>query len=118
MPALGDSHHAWTEVEGEVSSMSIGELELKKTILDRFDCNSTFRGAVAIREPLASGGTFLSVTVFVFDLTGHPTASRCYVWSSVARGSDRGEYVTVLHDETVDSARAAVRAYALQKEEG
>ena len=98
--------------------MSIGELELKKTILDRFDCSSIFRGAVAIREPLSSGGKFLSVTVFVFDLTDHPTASRCYVWSSPPRGSDRGEYVAILHDETVDSAQAAVRAYALQKEEG
>ena len=98
--------------------MSVSELELKKTILDRFDCDSTFRGAVAIREPFPSGGKHLSVTVFVFDLTDHPAASRCYVWSSPARGSDRGEHVTVLHDETVDSARAAVRAYALQKDEG
>ena len=98
--------------------MSIGELELKKTILDRFDCTSTFRGAVAIREPFPSGRKDLSVTVFAFDLTDHPTASKCYVWSSPARGSDREEYVTILHDETVDSARSAVRAYALQKDEG
>ena len=57
-------------------------------------------------------------TVSVLDLVDHPTASRCCAWSFSAEGSELGEHVTVLHDEAVASAQAAVRAYMLHKDDG
>ena len=99
--------------------MPISELsELQSAVLDRFGCDSIFRGAVLVREQFLPGGSVWSGTVSVFDLIDHPTASRCYVWSSSAEGSEPREHVTVLHDEAVASARAAVRAYMLHKDDG
>ena len=47
--------------------------------------------------------------VEVFDLIGHPTAERAYVW---AHETDEGKhgYVAVLHEPPVDSPEAAVKA--------
>src|SRR5438876_9676866 len=47
--------------------------------------------------------------VQVFDLTGHPTASRCYAWSHATEGTRR-RFVAVLHVPPVDSPEKAVRA--------
>jgi len=43
--------------------------------------------------------------VLTFDLLNHSTAARCYAWAT------DGEVTVVLHDESVDSPRAAVRAF-------
>ncbi len=45
----------------------------------------------------------------VFDVSGHPTATRCYAWSHATEGSRR-RFVVVLHAPPVDSPVAAVRA--------
>lgn len=39
----------------------------------------------------------------VFELTGHPTATRAYAWS-------KRRFFAVLHQPPVDSPQAAVRA--------
>ncbi len=108
-----------TERTNEVSSMPISELsELQSAVLDRFGCDSIFRGAVLVREQFLLGGSVWSGTVLVFDLIEHPTAARCYAWSTSAEGSELGEHEIVLHDEAVGSAQAAVRAYMLHKDDG
>ncbi len=48
--------------------------------------------------------------VLVFQLQGHPTASRCYAWEV------GGEVIVVLHRPPVDSPVAAVRASILAEE--
>ena len=48
--------------------------------------------------------------VHVFDLTGHPTATRAYAWSSPIEGSTKRRVFAVLHQPPVDSPEAAVRA--------
>ena len=48
--------------------------------------------------------------VHVFDLTGHPTASRAYAWSSPIEGSTKRRFFAVVHQPPVDSPQAAVRA--------
>ncbi len=45
--------------------------------------------------------------VLVFELQGHPTASRCYAWEV------DGKVTAVLHQGPVDSPLAAVRAAIL-----
>ena len=42
--------------------------------------------------------------VLVFDLQGHPSASRCYCWEV------DGQVTAVLHEGPVDSPETAVRA--------
>ena len=48
--------------------------------------------------------------VLVFDLEGHPTASRCYAWEV------DGEVTAVLHTGPVDSPVKAVRASILAED--
>ena len=56
--------------------MPIRELsELQSAVLDRFGCDSIFRGAVLVREQFLPGGSVWSGTVSVFDLIDHPTAA-------------------------------------------
>jgi len=108
-----------TERRNEVSSMPTSGLsKLQSALVDRFGCDSIFRGAVLVREQFLLGGSVWSGTVSVFDLVDHPTAARCYAWSSSAEGSELREYAIVLHDEAVASAQAAVRAYMLPKDDG
>lgn len=42
--------------------------------------------------------------VLVFELVGHPTATRCYAWEV------DGEVTAVLHEPPVESPQTAVRA--------
>jgi hypothetical protein len=58
------------------------------------------------------GKTVWEGIVYVFDLDGHPTATRCYAWSEkTARfGRFRQRFFVVLHQEPADSPAAAVRA--------
>lgn len=48
--------------------------------------------------------------VHVFDLDGHPKATRAYAWSSPVEGSDRRRFYAVLHLGPIRSAKDAVRA--------
>jgi hypothetical protein len=45
----------------------------------------------------------------IFDLQGHPTASRCYAWSHEIDDSKKGRLFAVLHEGSVKSAQDAVR---------
>ena len=45
----------------------------------------------------------------VFDLTGHPTASRAYAWSSPMEGSDKRRFFAVLHHGPVVGPLEAVQ---------
>ena len=48
--------------------------------------------------------------VHVFDLEGHPKATRAYAWSSPIEGSDKRRFFAVLHIPPIDSPLDAVRA--------
>jgi hypothetical protein len=48
--------------------------------------------------------------VHVFDLAGHPKATRAYAWSSPIEGSTKRRFFAVLHTERINSPLEAVRA--------
>ena len=48
--------------------------------------------------------------VHVFNLEGHPTATRAYAWSSPIEGSTKRRFYAVLHVPPIRSAADAVRA--------
>jgi hypothetical protein len=56
--------------------------------------------------------------VQVFDLTGHPTATRAYAWSSPIEGSTKRRFFAVLHQPPVDTPQAAVRAAIVVEQKG
>lgn len=53
-------------------------------------------------------------TVHIFDLEGHPKATRAYAWSSPIEGSDKRRFYAVLHlggkRLPLDAVRAAIVA--------
>jgi hypothetical protein len=65
--------------------------------------------SVPVRE-VFEGNTVWEGVVHVFDLTGHPTATRAYAWSSPIERSTKRRFFAVLHQPPVDSPQAAVRA--------
>ena len=90
--------------------------ELREIIRDRYGCDSTWVEYVQVKETFQ--GTVWDDTVEVFDLIDHPKASRCYAWSHAVDESDERRYVAVLHEGTVDSPQAAVRAAIVQEQRG
>ena len=56
--------------------------------------------------------------VHIFELKGHPTASRAYAWSSPLEGSTERQYFAVLNIPPITSPVEAVRATVVRKAPG
>src|ERR1700680_5097055 len=65
--------------------------------------------SVPVRETFEGEPVWEGV-VHVFDLAGHPTATRAYAWSSPIEGSTKRRFVAVLHTARINSPLEAVRA--------
>jgi hypothetical protein len=63
------------------------------------------RHVVLVRETF-QGKVVWAGEVQAFDVTGHPSARRCYAWSH-ATGGTRRRFVVVLHAPPVDSPVSA-----------
>lgn len=85
------------------------EVELQESIRRLHECESTWIESVPVCETF-DGAVAWEGEVHVFELRGHPTATRCYAWASPVEGADRLKYYAVLHQPPVDSPEAAVRA--------
>jgi hypothetical protein len=83
--------------------------ELRRAIRHLHGCDSRWIESVAVREEF-QGKVVWDGEVEVFELLGHPGASKAYAWSHEMLGTTRRKYVAVLHESPVDSPREAVRA--------
>jgi hypothetical protein len=75
------------------------------------ECESRHVETVPLHET-HDGETVWNGAVEVFDLLGHPRATRAYAWSEAATGAKRRFFV-VLHVPPVDSPVAALRVSIL-----
>jgi len=82
---------------------------LTKAVQDLHRCTAVRKEAVPVKE-IFQGQTVWEGAVQVFNLSGHPSASRCYAWSHVVDDSGKRKFFAVLHQGPVDSPQAAVRA--------
>lgn len=82
--------------------------ELQSVIRKLHGVESRHVESVAVKEEF-QGKTVWEGIVEVFELVGHPKASRLYAWSHDANGAKK-RHVTVLHLTPIDSPQAAVRA--------
>lgn len=73
--------------------------------------------AVPVRETFEGAPVWEGV-VHVFDLEGHPSATRVYAWSSPIEGSDRRRFFGVLHIPPITSPVEAVRAAIVAQHRG
>jgi hypothetical protein len=82
---------------------------LLNTIETQHGGHATFAQSVPVREA-HNGLTVWEGVVHVFDLAGHPKATRAYAWSSPIEGSDRRRFFAVLQMGAFKSPADAVRA--------
>jgi hypothetical protein len=85
------------------------ESRLKTAVERMHGGGASLAQSVPVRETF-DGKTVWEGVVHVFDLTGHPTATRAYAWSSPIEGSTKRRFFAVLHTERINSPLEAVRA--------
>lgn len=89
--------------------------ELKKAIRKLHGCESDHVETVSVNETF-QGRAVWEGEVEVFNIRGHPKATRAYAWAHATGEDDRGKrYVAVLELPPVDSARAAVKAAIVEE---
>ena len=82
---------------------------LKGAIESRHEGHATFVRAVPVCE-IFQGQPVWEGVVHVFDLEGHPTATRAFAWSSAVEGSERRRFYAVLQIGAIKMPLDAVRA--------
>jgi hypothetical protein len=86
--------------------------ELKDAIRQLHGCEADYVETVPVNETF-QGRPVWQGEVEVFNLRGHPKASRAYAWS---HKTDKGKrYVAVLELPPVDSAQKAVKAAIVEE---
>jgi len=86
--------------------------ELQKAIRQLHGCEADYIETVPVIEHF-QGQVVWQGEVEVFNLRGHPKASRVYAWS---HETDKGKrYVAVLELPPVDSAQKAVKAAIVEE---
>jgi hypothetical protein len=84
--------------------------QLQKAIEGLHRCSARLVQSVPTKQTHKGAAVWEGV-VHVFDLEGHPTASRAYAWSSpIEETTDKRRFFAVLHQPPVTSPSAAVRA--------
>jgi hypothetical protein len=87
---------------------------LRAVIGKLHNCGATWLETVPVHE-MFQGKTVWKGEVEVFDLQGHPQATRAYGWSHREGPNDKGErFVTVLEIPPVDSPKKAVQVSVLR----
>jgi hypothetical protein len=88
--------------------------ELREAIRHMHGADATHVASVPVKET-HQGRTVWEGIVEVFDLHGHPKATRAYAWSHETDAPGRKRHVAVLHLGPVVSAETAVRAAIVQE---
>jgi hypothetical protein len=91
------------------SLVEVDDRQLKEAIETQHGGTATLVQAVPVLETF-EGQTVWEGIVHVFDLAGHPKATRAYAWSSPIEGSTKRRFFAVLHIPPIVSPLDAVRA--------
>ena len=83
--------------------------QCRKAIETQHGCTAMLVQSVPVCETFKGDPVWEGV-VHVFDLAGHPKATRAYAWSSPIEGSTKRRFFAVLHTERISSPLEAVRA--------
>ena len=87
--------------------MKEGVERIRDAIQERYACVATHVESVRVVEMAGFKKVWQGI-VEVFEISGHPTASRCYGWRSFSESKPK--YITILEIGLVDSAQMAVRS--------
>jgi hypothetical protein len=88
----------------------VSQEALTEAIRNLHDCKATWVGSVPVKETFEGEFVWEGV-VQIFDVTGHPSATRCYAWSYVIdEKTQKRKFFAVLHQGYVDSPLNAIRS--------
>jgi hypothetical protein len=82
---------------------------LKQAVESQHGGRAVFVEWVPVKD-VVQGKTVWEGLVHVFELEGHPSATRAYVWSCPIEGSDERLFHAVLHLGLIRSPLDAIRA--------
>jgi hypothetical protein len=89
--------------------MVVATSELKQAVERTHGGIATYVQSVPVQ--LAHNGVAVwDGTVYVFDLSGHPSGTRVYAWSATGAGSEKRRFNAVLHRGRIIGPTEAVRA--------
>ena len=101
-----------------MASLTDDPTHLAQAIEAQHGGTATLAQTVPVHEAF-NGQVVWDGVVHVFDLDGHPAATRAYAWSSLIEGSDKRRFYAVLHlggiRSPLDAVRAAIVAEAKRK---
>ena len=83
--------------------------QLKQAVESQHGGTATLAQTVPVREVFIGRPVWEGV-VHVFDLAGHPKATRAYAWSSPVKGSAKRRFFAVLQMGGIKTPKDAVRA--------
>jgi hypothetical protein len=83
--------------------------ELKRAVESQHGGHARLAQSVPVTETF-NGIDVWRGMVHIFDLEGHPKATRAYAWSSPIEGSTKRRFFAVLHIPPIVSPLDAVRA--------
>jgi hypothetical protein len=83
--------------------------QLQQAVESMHSCRATLAQTAPVREKWRRKVAWEGV-VHIFDIEGHPKATRAYAWSSPVEGSDKRRFVAVLQLGAIRSPVDAVRA--------
>src|SRR5690349_20943061 len=93
--------------------MDVSADQLQRAVEGQHGGKAVLMSGEPVKETF-QGKTVWEGVVHVFDLEGHPKATRAYAWSSPIEGSDKRRFYAVLHlggiRSPVDAVRAAIVA--------
>jgi hypothetical protein len=90
---------------------------LQNAIASQHGACATFVQTVPVKETFQGQPVWEGV-VHVFDLEGHPKATRAYAWSSPIEGSDKRRFFAVLQLGGIKTPADAVRAAIVAEARG
>jgi hypothetical protein len=91
------------------ATIEVSAEQLQRAVEGQHGGKAVLAGVESVKETF-QGKTVWQGTVHVFDLEGHPKATRAYAWSSPVEGSSKRRFYAVLHLGGIRSPLDAVRA--------
>jgi len=87
--------------------------ELKIAVEKLYNCSASFVEDIAVVEKFGKEIVWDGI-VSIFNLEGHPQATKAYTWASPTENTKKHRYYAVLHIPPIDSPEKAVRASIVQ----
>lgn len=97
--------------------MEVDTEEFKHVVESQHGGSASLVQSAPVKETF-DGATVWEGVVHVFDLEGHPKATRAYAWSSPIEGSTNRRFFAVLHTDRINSPVEAVRAAIVAEHRG